>query len=64
MVCHPMHFEGSVDNCERECEDHDGFFEPWSLGKLGISPSNALEITVGFLAVKTSNITGTATINR
>ena len=57
VVCHPMHFEGSKGD-ERECEDHDGFFEPWSHGKLEASPINELEITVGFLAVKNSNIPG------
>ena len=57
VVCHPMHFEGSEGD-ERECEDRDGFFEPWSHGKLETSPTNGLEITVGFLAVKNSNIPG------
>ena len=52
-----MHFEGSEGD-ERECEDHDGFFEPWSHRKLEIFPTNGLEITVGFLAVKNSNIPG------
>ena len=58
MVCHPMCFEGSREDDERECEDHDGFFEPWSREKLKASPTNGLEITVGFLAVKASNIPG------
>ena len=57
-VCHPMHFEGSHECGERECEDHDGFFEPWSHGKLEAPPTNGLEIMVGFLAVKNSNIPG------
>ena len=58
VVCHPMHFEGSHECGEREYEDHDGFFEPWSHGKLEAPPTNGLEITVGFLAVKNSNIPG------
>ena len=57
LVCHPMHYEGSEGD-ERECEDHDGFFEPWSREKLEISLSNRLEITVAFLAVKKSDIPG------
>ena len=51
VVCHPMHFEGS-EGREREYEDHDGFFEPWSHQKLGLLSDDKLEITVGFLAVK------------
>jgi hypothetical protein len=58
VVCHPMYFEGSCEDRERDNEDHDGFFEPWSHEKLETSPINGLEITVGFLAVKTSNIPG------
>jgi hypothetical protein len=54
VVCHPMLFKGSCNHDEREKEDHDGFFEPWSHEKLEASPTNGLEITVGFLAVKTS----------
>ena len=60
-VCHPMHFEGSTETLgddidgssysERDREDHDGFFEPWSREKLGISSDDKLEIIVGFLAV-------------
>ena len=59
-VCHPMHFEGSRECGERKCEDCDGFFEPWSPRKFEASsdPTNGLEITVGFLAVKISNIQG------
>lgn len=59
VVCHPMHFGGSEDHLEREREDDVGFFEPWSHGKLEISPTNGLEITVEFLAVKNLNIPGT-----
>lgn len=57
-----MHFEGSRERCERDSEDHDGFFEPWSHEKLEASSTNGLEITVAFLAVKNSNIPGSSLV--
>ena len=58
-VDHPKDFEENKGvGDERDSEDKDGFFEPWSHTNLNIPPSNGLEIIVGFLAVKSVDASG------